>query len=412
MKKIVSLLLVFVMLMSIGAINTFALAPLYSQLFNSYDEMLSFINDYAQKFPDVDYSESVINAPSDEYWLENKEVVVPVLPEDYATLDAYTCMETRYEGGIACIFSSYTTKESKTNIRFLTYYDMTDDEVDDKIEGLTDKRHPNGVHCGLNDEYMYSAKESTDINGKTRSTYHIAYDDKLIVIYIDECLNTEFVPKIFNKKLDFISTDILLPVYVSGEVNLFEDRFLECYSDNYDGRKRYNHYYEEIFYHYDSDGEMDWVLIDECPFEKKPFMYSAMYKDRILSNGGYYPFSFRYGVYDVNEDKFYNIFENGFDFSKFEGLDEALTAYEPGVPHGDVDYDGILTVMDATFIQRALVGLDEFNVLDDMDYIPELWYQNDKPEYMSDFDRDGERTVMDATAIQMKLAMVPEAPLD
>lgn len=414
MKKIISLVLVCVILMGVAVFSSFAEEPPGSKNFENNDELLAYLSDYAENFPDVDYSEDNISKPSEDYWLENKDVILPVLPEDYATLEECSVLETRYGGGIDCIFSSYTTIESNTNIRFLTYYQMTDDEVDDNIEGLTDGMHPNGVHCGVKDDFQYSAKESTDENGRTTSTYNIAYDDKLVVIYIDEALNVDFVPKIFEKKYSFISTDVILPVYVSGEVNLFEDRFLEIYSDDYEssqpiepGSVKSSHYYEEIYYHYDGNGEIDWALIDECSYNKtKPVMYSAMYKDRILSNGGYYPFSFRYGVYDVKEDKFYSIFGSGFDFEKYEGLDEALTAYEPGIPLGDVDSDGVLSVMDATLIQRALVGLYEFKWNDDMSSFSIVWYGGDGPKYMSDYDRDGERTILDATAIQRKLAKI------
>ena len=57
---------------------------------------------------------------------------------------------------------------------------------------------------------------------------------------------------------------------------------------------------------------------------------------------------------------------------------------------GDADDDGILSVMDATYIQMALVGLKSF---DDF-----------KSEFIADIDKDKSPSVMDATIIQKSIA--------
>lgn len=57
-------------------------------------------------------------------------------------------------------------------------------------------------------------------------------------------------------------------------------------------------------------------------------------------------------------------------------------------PLGDVDLDHALTVFDATFIQRKLVGLEQFS---------------DLQMQLADFDGSGDVTVFDATAIQRAL---------
>ena len=61
--------------------------------------------------------------------------------------------------------------------------------------------------------------------------------------------------------------------------------------------------------------------------------------------------------------------------------------------------------MDATFVQRVIAELDEFN---NYDNINDYYVHRGKEilKYISDFDRDGERTILDATAIQMKLAQL------
>lgn len=63
----------------------------------------------------------------------------------------------------------------------------------------------------------------------------------------------------------------------------------------------------------------------------------------------------------------------------------------PGLRYdiGDVDMNGVLTIMDASCIQRSLCGLKELS------YTQEL---------LSDYDRDGLKSIMDVTAIQRSLA--------
>ena len=56
---------------------------------------------------------------------------------------------------------------------------------------------------------------------------------------------------------------------------------------------------------------------------------------------------------------------------------------------GDVDMDGVVTILDATYIQRVLASIDVFT---------------DGQKVKSDVDDDGEVTIIDATAIQLYIA--------
>ena len=60
-----------------------------------------------------------------------------------------------------------------------------------------------------------------------------------------------------------------------------------------------------------------------------------------------------------------------------------------GCPMGDTDLDGELTILDATHVQRYLVGMDDFNELKII---------------IGDIDGDGEISILDATRIQRNLA--------
>ena len=67
------------------------------------------------------------------------------------------------------------------------------------------------------------------------------------------------------------------------------------------------------------------------------------------------------------------------------------TAAEPihSYDIGDVDMDDDLTIVDATYIQRNLAGIESFT---------------DEQILLGDFDRDGDLTIVDATYIQRRLA--------
>lgn len=60
--------------------------------------------------------------------------------------------------------------------------------------------------------------------------------------------------------------------------------------------------------------------------------------------------------------------------------------------YGDVDMDGQLSIVDVTYIQRTLVGLD-----DERGYF----------SFVADFDHDDKVTILDATYIQRTLASLP-----
>lgn len=180
--------------------------------------------------------------------------------------------------------------------------------------------------------------------------------------------------------------------------HIYEARFLELYGDMIFSE---THDYDELYYHHDENGEIDWALIEQCSYNAPPWEYHRVFKGRVFMYGDHRPISFRYGIYDVKEDKFYDIIDDKFDYSKYDELEEVFNTFNLGYLIGDSDRDGMLSVMDATLIQMSLAGLAD---LDDVliDYYRE--YSNGFPTYISDFDCDGERTIMDATGIQMKLA--------
>ena len=165
--------------------------------------------------------------------------------------------------------------------------------------------------------------------------------------------------------------------------------------------------YDELFYHYDSDGEIDWALIRyRIGKPQGPLSLSLVFGNVIVRISNIENNRLGMSVYDVKKDELVPITDGGFydvkpfDYSEYNGFEEALLALavdwnDPGnnlqiLLLGDVDNDKEISIIDATLIQRDLVGLVVTGIISD---------QN-----VSDFDKDGDVTILDATAIQRHLA--------
>ncbi len=189
------------------------------------------------------------------------------------------------------------------------------------------------------------------------------------------------------------------------------DQYLQMLFKHYPHTKE-AYEYDELFYtdvgelDIDCDDAIDYAII---------FTHFAMAPDAIDSGviGNrfiwqpqlYAPFRFGYALYDIENDEFIPFSEDILDNYPF--LEEYMDKFRIGTPFGDANGDEVLSVMDATFIQRCLAHLDEFL---SNDYL--LQYGNYPTDYRSDFNLDGSVDILDATGIQMKLASIPEEPLD
>ncbi len=196
---------------------------------------------------------------------------------------------------------------------------------------------------------------------------------------------------------------------------LYKDKFEEYVNvpeydpkvDEYDWGYYYD--YDEIYYHENAaSGEVDWVLISatvELPPDPWDIIGAVNIGNRVLKwwrpGAGILPFGL--AVYDVEADTVRGI-ESANSYY-YDGLAEAVDELGLGLPVGDADGDGELTIFDATEIQRALAELCDFR---DDDYIDTYPSYNDNLSYITDFNRDGVRSIVDATAIQRKIAELDE----
>ncbi len=181
---------------------------------------------------------------------------------------------------------------------------------------------------------------------------------------------------------------------------LYKDKFNE-YCMNSTGGKLIG--YIELYYHYtDLDnlhGEIDWALIRASRQYTQPSFSAVVMGDRVLYTDSIYsPFWYTYGIYDAKKDTFVPIIYDDI-LTEYDGLAECLNSLRIGYPLGDADLDNKLSILDATYIQRALAKLCDFKNKDDIS-----GFSTDDQKYISDINRDGKRTILDATAIQFKLA--------
>ena len=200
--------------------------------------------------------------------------------------------------------------------------------------------------------------------------------------------------------------------YLVHPVGTGEQRYrerLDAYLQNPD----MVYYYAELYYHQDSSGETDWALINaNCgvPDWHEAF---AVIGNRAFRMGTLEVFRFGMAVYDVKEDTFYDLYTLR-DSDRYNGLMRAVNSCGAGKLIGDMDKDDELTVIDATLMQRCEVKLCDYPVDDiaEMEGLPLRYYTQtysdsypyyqvyDEITYFSDFDRNGERDIVDATRLQ------------
>lgn len=189
---------------------------------------------------------------------------------------------------------------------------------------------------------------------------------------------------------------------------LFKEKIEEKYADwinqfpNYAQLEVYN----ELFYHYDSDGEIDWALIRyRIGKPQGPLSISVDFGSVIVRISDIENNLLGMSVYDVKKDEFIpitvgDIYDTKpFDYSMYDGFVEALVGLAKDksdlggnvsiILCGDIDNDQAITILDATHIQRYLTGLSDTGMLYDL--------------IIADYDKDGVRSILDATAIQRHL---------
>ena len=162
------------------------------------------------------------------------------------------------------------------------------------------------------------------------------------------------------------------------------------------------------FHHYTDENseEPDWALI-ACintfiPWEVK---HGALVGDRVIWNmagTGWDEFEKGYAVYIPKTDTFIALVNDNVEeiIELCPEFVETMEEYGIGQLMGDIDEDGIVNIVDATYIQRRLAGRPDYFTT-----TVQTIEDGTLAEFsITDFNRDGDTTILDATAIQRKLA--------
>lgn len=417
MKKTIALLLVMVMIISVTVISVNAQkADINSEI---ADVIIAEYKDYDIRKEDVSFS--YINPLTNGKFLVNYTVAGFGYTCDIVELDIgkYILISSRplpqvYDGGILySLERAYKYGILKEN----------DLELMDSFEELSfSKTKISSVLMDAmkfcdDDDYINvkieldgTSKELEDFDG-----WHddiSAAHDKLVVF--QESLHDKLINETL-KDYDYIDVHHSngysvvavrkcdIEKIAQGDFVLYMDyipdvhaQFIKTYTPTFG-----SYLYKEIVHGYDKDYNEDYVLV-KISSGVNAQSISFRFGNVIIRSGTvHHDFEYGYAVYDVNEKKFYDIFDIRKTPDKYHKLEDYLAIYckEDVDLVGDSDCDGKVTVLDATKIQRVVAQIEKLSSRDR--YYP----LSENGGYLSDVDNDGVVSVLDATQIQMTLVL-------
>ena len=168
----------------------------------------------------------------------------------------------------------------------------------------------------------------------------------------------------------------------------------------------YQYEYKELYSYHSSpatadEATPDYVLVFMNTGDFGPAYSCGVFGDYVVRERNvYYPYELGYYVYRPAEDELYTLREAWNENP--EEINQAFIDGALGELIGDVDKDNVLSVKDATKIQKCIARIEDFDSEDEIS-----GYTDDETEtcdYISDFNRDGVRNIKDATAIQKHIA--------
>lgn len=321
MKKIIALILMFCMLLSIGSVTAFAGTPIFDVFDHWKANVVIFYN-----------ADDIFDSATICYCADGSDI--------------WQSAEMTYGGKNEFGEDSwyFTMPEGKYR-----YY-------------ITDGTHRTKEEYFTGEILLYLLNE-TDENG-----YYKLWEDTIT-------LNTDGPSFVYDKLISYLIE--------RGYGEYITD--LEC-----------------LYAHDAPNGETDWALMHVYVGAPYPWYGMGIIGNRVIVSGTYPVFTFGMALYDVKEDAFYDLYTMT-DYDRYEGLAEALDRYGKGKLLGDIDGDDEISIIDVTILQRCEAKIREYP---ESDWIVESDVVNDvfKPiHYYSDFNRDGERNILDATYVQRYL---------
>ncbi len=254
-----------------------------------------------------------------------------------------------------------------------------------------------GSEKSFYDFYEYGVVSATEAS-ELYKAYCDNLHEKLLtevlsdVDYIDHVHNNGIsVVAIKKKDIEKISQSDL--VVLMDYVTDAHMKYIETYNSSFG-----NYTYREKCSVYNESRELEYILINAYNNMCSPAEVGFRIGDVVIHSYNIHSnFVYQYGLYDVKEEKVYDLFDLRKTPEKYYKLEENLVRYCGGIPIGDSNNDGKVTVLDATTIQRIVASLDRPRYP-----YRYLSHEGDESGYISDYDGDGSITVLDATCIQRK----------
>ena len=171
--------------------------------------------------------------------------------------------------------------------------------------------------------------------------------------------------------------------------------------------KDFKYSFDIVSVYEDQDSDRSWLLVNAQTnrFQKPITHVYGVFGSRVLyTSQANYPFSFCWGVYDIERDEWVDLCDAWDDETRFPKLHEYYENLNTGHLIGDMDDDNSISIRDATKMQQILAKLDSWSDIDDINknYYPIHGYI----AYLSDFNHDNNRNIVDVSSIQFRLAKI------
>ena len=384
MKKLRLLSVFMVVAILLTMSSSVYASPVHSEYFTDAQQMFEWVENYCADYPDVEYAK--IEAPSQRHELKNKNFLVVDIDNDNYTMTDLSCGESGFHHGIDYTFSAYDKNNGYTRIRIFTYYQMSQENVNNSLEKLKENPDDGALYTGEVAGYPYVVCDIGWEDGSTDCTYKIAVDDVLIDIHSNSAFD-----KALLDSLVIENTKISLPVYEAlPEVPIeVSDELLQAAKKEYrnDDLTKDDIHISDLETVNDTKQLVRFTVSDygyNCAVTEKEIGDYLFYVPQrplpqILVGTQLYDIDYAYENGILTEEDMQAIVafkSRSYRLIKTDDL------------YGDADSDMQVTVLDATTIQRYLVG--------------DLYIGSHKK--YADYDRDGQISILDATAIQRKLA--------
>lgn len=222
-KKIFAFTLALLLIIG-SALSVSAETPPYSESFESEEEMLTALSEYAAEYPDYGGFNFNSNIPNG-YHFEYRQVLSIKIDSDELVPMEYSFLESMYGYGVDMTYTSYNARSYPYYLSTRVYYGYNSDEVLEALEEAKPTMEP------------YSTYDEGTINGCSyviysepegvlpqSGYYYIAVDDYLVYISVCSPASADFLDRI---SVEY--TDIYIPVKIKDNADWFDKTVADGY---------------------------------------------------------------------------------------------------------------------------------------------------------------------------------------